>query len=284
MKVKIALGSVQFGIQYGINNQTGIPDDEQIQEIFGVAELNKIHLIDTASAYGNAEERLGNLSGGKFGFVSKFQAVQSPEDLEKACSKSLQYLKVSSLYGYMAHHADFILERPDNWNVLQDLKEQGKIQKIGYSLYYPEQLQRLLDFNCIPDIVQLPYSLLDRKFEQAMVELAAIETEVHVRSVFLQGLYLMNPILFPERVAPLRTAVEQLQVICKRYEIDMAALALSYAVHHPRIGKVVMGVDTSNQLKKNLDSVLPVDLMNDVNKQILEISVAEPELLNPANW
>mgnify|MGYP000716162638 CR=1 FL=1 len=169
--MKIALGSVQFGIQYGINNQTGIPSDTQVSEILGVAESNHIRLIDTASAYGNAEERLGNLSGGKFAFVSKFQAVHTTADLENACYASLSHLKVDSFYGYMAHQANFILQQPDTWKVLEDLKQQGKIQKIGYSLYYPDQLKQLLDLNCIPDIVQLPYSILDRKFEQSLLDL-----------------------------------------------------------------------------------------------------------------
>ena len=282
--MKIALGSVQFGIQYGINNQTGIPSDEQVNEILDVAEVNDIRLIDTASAYGNAEERLGNLSGGKFAFVCKFQAVHTPAELEKACFTTMQHLKVDSLYGYMAHQANFILQQPDSWNVLKDLKQQGKIQKIGYSLYYPDELKQLLDLNCIPDIVQLPYSLLDRKFEQSLLDLASIQTEVHARSVFLQGLYLMDALQFPERFAPLRSAIEQLGDICNRYQIQMLALALSYAVHHPGIGKVVIGVDTANQLKQNLDAILPIELMEEVREQILSITLTKPELLNPANW
>ncbi len=282
--MKIALGSVQFGIHYGINNQTGIPSDEQVIEILDVAEANHIHLIDTASAYGNAELRLGNLSGGKFAFVSKFQAVHSPRELAKACFTTLQHLKVDSLYGYIAHQANFILQQPDSWKVLEDLKQQGKIQKIGYSLYYPDQLKQLLDLNFIPDIVQLPYSLLDRKFEQSLLDLASIQTEVHVRSVFLQGLYLMNPLQLPDRIAPLKSAIEQLGDICNNYKIQMTALALSYAVHHPGIGKVLMGVDTANQLKQNLDAILPIELMEEVREQINTITVDQHELLNPANW
>ncbi len=282
--MKIALGSVQFGIQYGINNQTGIPSDEQVNEILNVAKANHIRLIDTASAYGNAEERLGSLSGGKFEFVSKFQAVQSPAELEKACFTTLYQLKVDSLYGYMAHQTNFILQQPDSWKVLEDLKQRGKIQKIGYSLYYPDQLKQLLDLNCIPDIVQLPYSLLDRKFEESLIDLASLHTEVHVRSVFLQGLYLMDPLQFPERMSSLRSAIEQLGEICIKYQIQMSALALSFAMHHPGIGKVVMGVDTAHQLKQNLDAILPIELMEEVREQILSITVTQPEILNPANW
>ena len=176
------------------------------------------------------------------------------------------------------------MQQPESWKVLEDLKMQGKIQKIGYSVYFPDQLKQLLDLNCIPDIVQLPYSLLDRKFEQALLDLASIQTEVHARSVFLQGLYLMDPLQFPERIAPLRSAVEQLREICSRYNIQMSALALNYAMHHPGIGKVVMGVDTASQLKQNLDAIIPIELIEEVRENILDISVTKPELLNPANW
>ena len=108
------------------------------------------------------------ISNSKFDIITKFPNVDSKEDLELALSESLQKLNVSSIYGYLAHNADVLIQKPSLWEVLLEAKKEGKIKKIGYSLYTPEQLERLLDLNCIPDLVQLPYSILDRKFEKQL--------------------------------------------------------------------------------------------------------------------
>ena len=247
--MKISLGTVQFGIQYGISNAHGVPSNGELKSIFSFASKLGIQQLDTAKAYGNAEERIGELSNSKFDIITKFPNIDSKEDLELALSESLQKLNVSSIYGYLAHNADVLIQNPSLWSVLLQAKKEGKIKKIGYSLYTPEQLERLLDLNCIPDLVQLPYSILDRKFEKQLSILKQLGTEVHVRSVFLQGLYFMNPNELPEKLQPLQVTLLELKKLCIENNVSVGEVALNYVISNPYIDKLVIGIETAEQLR-----------------------------------
>ena len=126
--MKITLGTVQFGLQYGISNTHGVPSDCELESIFNVANELGIKQLDTAKAYGNAEERIGNLSNSNFDIITKFPNVNSKEDLELVLSKSLQKLNVNSIYGYLAHNANVLIQNPSFWNVLLEAKKKGKIK------------------------------------------------------------------------------------------------------------------------------------------------------------
>jgi aryl-alcohol dehydrogenase-like predicted oxidoreductase len=282
--MKLVLGSVQFGIKYGVNNQYGIPSDFELTNILKNAITNNIDTIDTAMAYGNAELRLGELGEGKFQFISKFPPVKDSKEIFEHFSCSLRKLQSESLYGYMAHNADILIENPDYWEVLQNLKAEGKIQKIGYSLYTPNQLKKLLLIGIKPDIVQIPYSLLDRKFESQFTILASINTEIHVRSVFLQGLYFKNPDTLSGKLVALRKPLIRLNELCSFYSISMAALALSFALHQDYIDKVVIGIDSVQQLNENIGNIYPYENIKPLMEEIQSICIENPELLNPANW
>jgi aryl-alcohol dehydrogenase-like predicted oxidoreductase len=282
--MKIVLGSVQFGLKYGINNSLGIPNDAEVSAILNTALENNINTIDTASAYGNAESRLGELGNGQFKFISKFPLVNSISEIDFHFSQTLKDLRSESIYGYMAHNADSLIDHPDYWKFLQKLKSESKVQKIGYSLYTPEQLDKLLSINCIPDIVQLPYSLLDRKFESKFKLLASLNTEIHSRSVFLQGLYFKDPSTVTGKLGTIRERIIELHVISRKYAIPMAALALSFVLHQEYIDKVVIGIDSVQQLKENIENVFPYEKIKMAIEEIKSINIENPELLNPANW
>jgi len=282
--LKITLGTVQFGIQYGISNTHGVPSDSELESIFSVASDLGIQQLDTAKAYGNAEERIGQLSNSKFDIITKFPNVDSKEDLELALSESLQKLNVASVYGYLAHNADVLIQNPSLWNVLLEAKKEGKIKKIGYSLYNPEQLERLLDLNCIPDLVQLPYSILDRKFEKQLSILKQLGTEVHVRSVFLQGLYFMNPNELPEKLQPLQDSLLELKNLCIENNVSVGEVALNYVISNPNIDKLVIGIETAEQLRENVNLVTNWKSNNVLFSKIEAIEIKDKSLLNPVNW
>jgi aryl-alcohol dehydrogenase-like predicted oxidoreductase len=282
--LKITLGTVQFGIQYGISNTHGVPSDSELESIFSVASELGIQQLDTAKAYGNAEERIGQLSNSKFDIITKFPNVDSKEDLELALSESLQKLNVASVYGYLAHNADVIIRNPSLWEVLLEAKKEGKIKKIGYSLYTPEQLERLLDLNCIPDLVQLPYSILDRKFEKQLSILKQLGTEVHVRSVFLQGLYFMNPNKLPEKLQPLQDSLVELKNLCIENNVSVGEVALNYVISNPNIDKLVIGIETAEQLRENINLVTNWKSNKVLFSKIEAIEIKDKSLLNPVNW
>ncbi|MFY7740913.1 MAG: aldo/keto reductase [Flavobacterium sp.] len=282
--MKIILGTVQFGIQYGISNTHGVPSDSELESIFSVASELGIQQLDTAKAYGNAEERIGQLSNSKFDVITKFPNVDSEKELELALSESLQKLNVSSIYGYLAHNADVLIQNPSLWEVLLKAKKDDKIKKIGYSLYIPEQLERLLDLNCIPDLVQLPYSILDRKFEKQLSILKQLGTEVHVRSVFLQGLYFMNPNELPEKLQPLQDSLVELKNLCIENNVSVGEVALNYVISNPNIDKLVIGIETAEQLRENINLVTNWKPNNVLFSKIEAIEIKDKSLLNPVNW
>lgn len=282
--MKITLGTVQFGINYGISNTHGVPSDEALQEILSVANEAGINQLDTALAYGNAEELLGWFAANRFQIITKFPAVASPDELENTLEQSLTRLKTNSVYGYLAHNADILIENPRLWETLQQAKKEGKIEKIGFSLYHPEQLEKLLTLNIVPNLVQLPYSILDRKFESKLAELKQLGTEIHVRSVFLQGLYFMNPKQLPEKLQPLTGALTELQTICTENEVAVGDVALNYVISNPNIDKIVMGVETAAQLIQNIKMMADWKANSDLFSKIEAIEINDKSLLNPVNW
>ena len=282
--LKLLLGTVQFGIPYGINNLMGIPADDEIGKILFCAQKAGIKFLDTAPAYGNAEAKIADLSNHRFGIITKFSKALTPTDIINQLETSLKNLQVNKLYGYMAHNADEFIQTPDLWKGLLAERDKGNVTKIGYSLYTTEQLERLLGLNFIPDIIQLPYSLLDRKFEPFLAQLKSNKTEIHIRSVFLQGLYFMDPASLPEKIAPLRPALSSLYDICNDFNISMASLALNFVVGNPLVDYVVIGVDTARQLEENLQLVNNWHPDKNMLEKISNITVKNKELLNPSNW
>lgn len=282
--LKLTLGTVQFGIQYGISNTSGIPSDLALKEILQEAQVQGITKLDTAYAYGNAEDRLGFLVENRFKIITKFPILTTSDALRTSFEDSLSRLQQNSIYGYLAHNADVLLQNPDLWTVLQEFKADGKVAEIGYSLYQPEQLEQLLDLQCVPDLVQLPFSVLDRKFQEYLPQLKALGTEIHVRSVFLQGLYFMNPQSLPEKLHSLAPALTQFQALCKEANCTVGDAALNYAVTNPYIDEVVIGVENASQLRDNCTSIKNWQPVPDLILALEALEVEDKNLLNPANW
>lgn len=282
--MKVALGTVQFGIEYGINNQEGIPEEDNIEAIFNYAWEHDIDLLDTASAYGNAENKIGRLADKSFKIVSKFTPTDAAGTPEEQLKRSLSNLRTISLYGYMAHNADSIIQDPSLWIRLTELREKGLVKKIGFSLYTTAQLEKLLDAGIIPDIVQLPYSLLDRKFESFLKQLKQAGSEIHARSVFLQGLYFMDLEQLPGKLENLKPELMALHQICREKKVTMSSLALNFVICNSYIDKVIIGVDNIHQLQHNISEVSGWNGQYNMDEEVSAINVKHAELLNPVNW
>ena len=188
---KLVLGTVQFGLQYGVNS-AGRPSEEGVKAILREAAAQGIRMLDTSSAYGNAEEILGRCipDGAPFRLVSKYPKGEA--SVASVFAQSLRRLGTGHLYGYLLHHFEVFRANPAVWEEFRALKEQGLVDKIGFSLYEPSELEFILEQGVPFDLLQIPYNLLDRKFEPYMRELHAKGVEIHVRSTFLQGLLLSH--------------------------------------------------------------------------------------------
>lgn len=280
---KLALGTVQFGINYGINNSTGVPDDKEVISILDYAYKNGINTLDTAIAYGNSEERLGKLSENNFQIISKFSGIYNFRDLENELLKSLSNLRRDKIYGFIFHKAIDLIKNPKMWSYLEKLKSLKKIKKIGFSIYNEKELNEILNLGFIPDLVQLPYSILDRRLEDSLIKLNNLDVEIHVRSVFLQGLYFKDLNNLPETLLPLRPYLRKLHEICNFNKIKMSLLALNFIKQNKNIDKIVIGSDSVCQLNENI-SAMRYNLGSDIIKSVHEINVVEKELLSPINW
>ena len=190
---------------------------------------------------------------------------------------------MDNIYGFIFHNAYDLIENPKMWSYLEKLKSLKKIKKIGFSIYNEKELNEILNLGFIPDLVQLPYSILDRRLEDSLIKLNNLDVEIHVRSVFLQGLYFKDLNNLPETLLPLSPYLRKLHEICDFNKIKMSLLALNFIKQNKNIDKIVIGSDSVCQLNENI-SAMRYNLDSDIIKSINEINVVEKELLNPINW
>lgn len=274
LRRKVVLGTVQFGCQYGINS-AGRPNQQAVCDILKEAQNSGISTLDTSSAYGNAEVILGECGTDGFRVVSKFP--KGNVSVKDRFNLSLQYLNKTKLFGYLMHHFDVYRENSAIWDEFKRLRDERKVEKIGFSLYLPEELELLLNNKVDFTILQLPYNLFDRKFEPYLEELHKQGVEIHVRSTFLQGLFFKDRSTLPEKLLPMRKYLEELDKYAGTTGLSIAEIALNYNLHNPNIDGVLIGVDNVEQLQANIASIKDIQID-------LDIDVKEKELLNPVNW
>jgi aryl-alcohol dehydrogenase-like predicted oxidoreductase len=275
---KIALGSVQFGVNYGISNSYGQTPSAEVSRILESAKFHGIETIDTSYNYGDSESVLGSNPLGMFKIVSKFPFPKEGKTLDGILSESLQRLNVSSIYGWLCHEPDQLIAHPFMYSEAKNAKDKGLVSKIGVSVYAPEQLSRIISLIGIPDIVQVPFNILDRRFESILVELKLAGTEIHVRSAFLQGLLLMSPNELKPFFQPLKSWLSEFNEAFPSTELKINA-ALKFCLNHSTIDKTVIGINTSKQLETNITA------LNQQESSFPPIPTDLPsEIINPSMW
>jgi len=286
MKEKIILGTAQFGLNYGINNERGKIPESEIIEILSLAYNNDITFLDTAEAYGDAQKRIGKVLGKhtelKFNIITKFFNKNFNGNFRERIVSDLNTLKVNTLYAYFFHNKKDFEDNSEKLSQLTRIKEEGLIKKIGVSLYTNEEVEDVLNKEYKIDIIQLPFNLLDNdnKKGDILKRMKDKGIEVHTRSVFLQGLFFKKDL--PENLLPLLPYTNTLRKIAADYSISLEKLAINYCINHSYIDKVLIGVDSKEQLKKNIDSVGKIDKR--ILSKINTIDVENTQLLNPSNW
>ncbi|MGV3461118.1 MAG: aldo/keto reductase [Flavobacterium sp.] len=272
LKAKIGLGTVQFGVDYGISNTAGITPDTEIKAIFEIAKQNGINLLDTASAYGTSEETLGRIGTEGFDVVTKYISPDVAE-VKQEFERSLKRLGVDKVYGLMAHRPLTVVNDPGIWGYMTELKDEGLIYKTGFSFNTVAEADEVLGKGYMPDIVQVPYNYFDSRFENIMVSLKESGCEVHTRSAFLQGLFFSNTEALNPFFDALVPHIKSLQE-----NENLSGLLLKYCLEKPFIDKVVIGLNTAQQLRDNLSGLDMDAKLEDRHFTIIE------ELITPSNW
>lgn len=284
---KLILGTVQFGLDYGINNPNGKLLESEAHHVLKLAKSGGVEYLDTAAGYGNSETIIGsflNLDSGSFNVITKL-STSGEISLEDSLKRSLERLRVPSVDTILFHSFKHYMESLEHIDVVKALIDQNKVQRIGVSVYTNDELIQLIDDKNV-SVIQAPFNLLDNHNLRGEIfkKLKENGKEIHTRSVFLQGLFFKNEQDFPRHLLPLKEPVEFLKSLCAKHKVSMAALALSYAMSKNYIDKILFGVDNVDQLKTNF-KMLEIDIPNEIFKEIdSSILVTDTRLLNPANW
>ena len=193
---KLALGGVQFGIDYGIANTKGQVQIEEVQSILNYAKKNGVNILDTASGYGDSEGVLGKVGVDNFQIITKTTSIkQGVNGVVRIFYQSLKNLKQKKAYGLLIHDIGEIEHKQFDTLLIElaRLKQQGLVKKIGVSVYNNQQIDYVLD-NFSIDLIQLPINILDQRLinDESLVKLKKHNVEIHARSALLQGLLLMS--------------------------------------------------------------------------------------------
>ncbi len=288
--MKIGLGTVQFGLDYGVSNKSGKTPPQEVKRIIETAAQNGIRVIDTAALYGTSEDSLGMAlpAGHAFDIITKtikFGKVTIGDDdaaaLESAFARSLSRLKAPSVYGLMMHDADDLLKDGGAklFEKMVELKKAGLVKKIGASVYTAEQIDRLLSGFSI-DLVQLPVNVLDQRLIKSghLAKLRSAGVEVHGRSAFLQGLLLMDPDGLAPFFEPVKEHLRLYHGFLEQENISPVHGAIGFVAGLDEIDTVVCGVETSDQLLDILKA-RPLSL-----PAFDKFAISDERMLNPAKW
>jgi aryl-alcohol dehydrogenase-like predicted oxidoreductase len=282
---KICLGTAQFGLEYGINNQVGKPDELEVFEILDYANQQGVSNLDTADKYGSALEVLGayhKTGGTRFNINSKFSSVDY--SLRETLEQSLMRLNLDSLNVYYFHDYNQFADNPEYHQQISSLKKEGLIKKIGLSVYDNAEFHDACGYDFI-DVIQFPFNLLDNSSHRGMLIDLAVKKgkQLYARSIYLQGLFFMDPDIIPQKLSPLAPHVEQLKRIAKNENISIGQLALNYVLQNKNIDYAIIGVESIGQLKQNL-AYANSTISDKIIQDICKIHVKEVELLYPKNW
>lgn len=285
--MRVALGTAQFGLRYGVANTRGqIPREEAVR-ILDEARYAGIDTLDTAVAYGNSEEQLGELGMRSWNVISKLPGL--PKDVENVDAwvtqqvrGSLTRLGIDQLDGLLLHKPSDILgvHRLEYARSLEHIRKQGLARSIGYSIYSPDELIELCDAFS-PDLVQAPYNLFDRRLESSgwISRLAEEGVRIHTRSAFLQGLLLMPESARPACFDRWRPLWHKWARACADLQSTPLELSLGFVLSKPAIERVVVGVDSVLHLREILSATCQPH-----TDGFPQIESWDLDLIEPSRW
>lgn len=295
--MELCLGTVQFGMDYGIVNQKK-PDLADAVNWLDHATKNGIKAIDTAKAYGSAEEVVGEflkkktLPRGELTISTKFKPNLlddvSPSEyidvIETELISQLRTLDTDYVDAYVFHSARYAFDEK-KLAAIHAMKEKGLARRVGVSVYEPEEA-----FACFKslyvDFIQAPYSIFDHRMKVAGVldSPECGECIIDTRSAFIQGLITMDEEQIPEYLSEARFIVKRIKRLCDENGISQVHLAIQYVKREGSISHLVFGVDSLEQLKEDIrffENDLPKDLVDDIGK---EFDGIKAEIVMPSLW
>lgn len=295
--MKLCLGTVQLGMDYGIRGKKR-PTLEEALGIIDFAIHNGIGTIDTANAYGEAEDVVGAYLErnpavrGQIQLISKFRPnllddvppAQYYPIMKENLRESLRRLHMDYLEGYLLHSARYVFD-DEIIDALKRLKAEGYVEKIGVSVYEVEEAKAGIQRGDL-DFLQLPYSALDQRMLHSGVFSMAVERgfPLHSRSAFIQGLVLMEEPEVPAFLERAKPLVGKISLLCKEAGLTRVQLAMGYVKRQEAVSHLVFGVRNTEQLRENIDAFsydLPQDVYDELERQFAQV---EADIVMPSLW
>lgn len=281
------MGTVQFGLRYGFGSHASQVGHDAAAEILAYAKANGLDTLDTAIAYGESEQRLGELGVQGWQVVSKLPPI--PDDsadvaeyVTSSVASSMARLKLPRLHGMLLHRSQQLLgpQGPDLYRALVALKEQGKVEKIGVSIYSTDELSALWPAYQF-DLIQAPISIFDRRLISSgwLVKLKQNGVEVHARSVFLQGILLRQANDMPEYFSRWQPLWDQWHGWLQAQSLTPLQACLAFVFAQPEIDRIVIGVKSMAQIRKILATAVPCGVV--APEALMSEDLA---LINPSTW
>jgi len=297
---KISLGTVQFGLDYGISNNYGKPSEKKVENILSKAFEKGINILDTAREYGESEEIIGRILAkyshksdilictklGKFK-KSQLDSYNLQKEIDGMVETSLNNLNLENIPIYLLHEAShmnsydgFIIE------TLKKQQEKGNVGHLGVSIYTPEEAETALSIDEM-EVIQVPFNILDQRLVKSKFFQRANNKGklILVRSVFLQGLlFMIARKQIPQRFMKFNQYFDKLDKIIKSHNYTIGQLALRYAIQKSN-GSFILGVDSCEQLIENLgffsNNKIPQEIIIEIEKEFFYVP---QELIDPRMW
>lgn len=284
---RLALGTVQFGLAYGVANTQGQVSLDVAKRMVRFAESIGMDTLDTAIGYGQSEEVLGKIGVGGLNVVSKLSPLhESVKDVGswalREAEASLKRLKLDKLDGLLLHRSSDLHEARGAalYAAMQKLKQEGYVEKIGISIYSPAELDACVGKFDL-DLIQAPFNLVDHRLLTSgwLQRLKGNGCKVHVRSVFLQGLLLMSRSGIPDKFSQWSGIWNNWHQWLKQHDADPVKACLAYPLSFSQIDRVIVGANDLEQLRQ-----IAIAVGHTIDYQFPNLTCTEENLINPARW
>ena len=286
-KLNLILGTVQFGLDYGVSNQSGKVTKLEAESILAFAKNGGVEVIDTASSYGDSEDILGELHAAEsFRVITKTPHLSttvidtgSLQELEDAFFKSKK--KIGHIDSLLIHNpADLRKKGADQlWKWLKEQKAQGEIKKIGVSVYSGEDIDLALS-QAEFDVIQLPLNIFDQRLLQSghLKKLKKAGVEIHARSLLLQGLVFMKE--FNSFFNPIKNELDHFHQYCDKNQLTPLEISLAFAKSINEVDQYVLGVTSVKDLEEILRAYKREIPAIDFSAFVID----QERFVNPAKW
>ena len=285
--MKLMLGTAQFGRDYGIANKVGKVPYHNVVEIMRLAADNGIVHIDTACDYGDSETTLGKVKE-ELGIDLKVSTKlyeefdkTGPQEILIKIECALERLKVDKLDSLLVHQPYWLLDDKHSdfvYGMLLVAKGMGLTKKIGVSVGDPQEAVDILERYKL-DVVQVPYNLLDQRLMDPRIMNKLASRELYVRSVFLQGLLLVEPDELVEYFDPIKDTLRNLRQTAEQNNMSMLQMCLKHAMSSRFVDNVIVGVESVEQLSGILNACRGQD-----PERLHLAAINDPKFINPGFW